>query len=144
IFAGALQHATIGQCVAFPVFAGGFAAVEAELVFRIGADAPAGQLHWTPEQAGAIASELHAGIETAGSPLATINDLGPRVVVSDFGNNAGMLLGPPIENWRKRGASMRCTSYVDDREVGATTVDTLFSSLAALAFALSRCARNGR
>ena len=144
IFATALQPAQISQCVDFPVFAGGFAAVEAELVFRIGADAPAGQLHWTTEQAGAIASDLHVGIETAGSPLATINDLGPRVVISDFGNNAGMLLGPSIEHWRTRNAPLRCTSFVENHEVGATIVDTLAWSLNALAFALSRCARNGR
>ena len=33
-----------GVSLDFPVFAGGFAAVEAELVFRLGADAPAGKI----------------------------------------------------------------------------------------------------
>jgi 2-keto-4-pentenoate hydratase len=146
IFAGQLQHATPGKDLDFPVFAGGFAAVEAELVFRIGADAPANKFHWTPDEAAALAADLHIGIETAGSPLATINELGPCVVVSDFGNNAGMLLGPKIPDWRALGAPLlTCTSFIDGREVGSGSVETLAGGpLVALAFALSRCARNGR
>jgi len=130
----------------FPVFAGGFAAVEAELVFRLGADAPAGKLHWTLDEAEALVADLYIGIETAGSPLATINELGPRVVVSDFGNNAGMLLGPKIADWRAaRAPLLDCVSFIDGRKVGAGSVETLAGGpLVALAFALSRCARNGR
>lgn len=146
IFAQGLQRANIDQSIDFPVFSGGFAAVEAEVVFRIGLDAPAGRTDWTPAQAADMAEDLHIGIETAGSPLATINDLGPRVVVSDFGNNAGMLLGPKIPHWRELGTPLfSCTSHVDGRVVGATVVrDLAAGPLVALAFALSRCARNGR
>ncbi len=146
VFSRALQRVEVDHSVDFPVFSGGFAAVEAELVFRLGVDAPAGRTEWTPAQAADLAEDLHIGIETAGSPLATINDLGPRVVVSDFGNNAGMLLGPKIQNWRELGTPLfSCTSYVDGRAVGTTVVETLATGpLVALAFALSRCARNGR
>lgn len=145
IFAGQLQDARPGESLDFPVFAGGFAAVEAELVFRIGADAPLNKTHWTPDEAAALAADLHIGIETAGSPLATINELGPCVVASDFGNNAGMLLGPKIPDWRiLRAPLLTCTSYIDEREVGSGSVEALTGPLVALAFALSRCARNAR
>jgi len=146
IFAGQLQLAEAEMSLDFPVFAGGFAAVEAELVFRLGADAPAGKLHWTLDEAEALVADLYIGIETAGSPLATINELGPRVVVSDFGNNAGMLLGPKIADWRAaRAPLLDCVSFIDGRKVGAGSVETLAGGpLVALAFALSRCARNGR
>jgi len=145
IFARRLSSDFVGT-VEFPVFAGGFAAVEAELAFRLRADAPRGQTQWTVDEALALAGDLHVGIETAGSPLRTINDLGPRVVVSDFGNNAGMLLGPAIEGWRTLPAPLlSCQTYVDGRLVGEVLVDTLATGpLVALAFALSRCARNGR
>jgi 2-keto-4-pentenoate hydratase len=145
-FARAVQHAGPGHVLDFPVFDSGFAAVEAELVFRIGADAAPQQVQWTPAQAAEIAADLHIGIETAGSPLATINELGPRVVISDFGNNAGMLLGPKIDHWRALSAPvLRCASRIDGEEVGTATVETLQAGpLVALAFALSRCARNGR
>ena len=141
-----LQLAEPGVSVDFPVFASGFAAVEAELAFRLGDDAPADKIHWTLDQAAALVADLHIGIETAGSPLATINELGPRVVVSDFGNNAGMLLGPKIPDWRAaRTPLLVCASFIDGHKVGEGAVETLAGGpLIALALALSRSARNGR
>ncbi|HEX6833488.1 MAG TPA: 2-keto-4-pentenoate hydratase, partial [Rudaea sp.] len=146
IFAHQLQHALTQQTVDFPVFDGGFAAVEAELVLRLNTDAPADKTQWTLAEAAALVADLHTGIETAGSPLATINELGPRVVVSDFGNNAGMLLGPAIADWRARPPPLlEAAAFVDERNVGTGRVETLSDGpLVALAFALSRCARNGR
>src|SRR5207342_2826577 len=145
IFARRLKSDVVGS-VEFPVFAGGFAAVEAELAFRLRADAPRGQTQWTVDEALALAGDLHVGIETAGSPLRTINDLGPRVVVSDFGNNAGMLLGPKIPDWRAaRTPLLVCASFIDGHKVGEGAVETLAGGpLIALTLALSRCARNGR
>jgi 2-keto-4-pentenoate hydratase len=114
IFAGALWPQALGAPQEVPVFAGGFAAVEAEYVFRLGADAPADRLHWSPADALALVAALHIGIETAGSPLATINQLGPTAVVSDFGNNAGLVLGPEIPDWQRRDdASLHCETFVD-------------------------------
>lgn len=146
IFAGSVRQARPGRSLDFPVFAGGFAAIEAELVFRIGRDAPDGKTEWTAHEALAFADALHFGVETAGSPLATINELGPRVVVSDFGNNAGLLLGDAIADWRDDAFTpLTCISRIEGFEVGRGTVDVLGGAPAiALAFALSRCARNGR
>src|SRR6185437_8707281 len=84
VFSRQLKNAT-GGTVDIPVFVGGFGAVEAEYVLELLEDAPAAQLHWTPEQAEALPARLYIGVEVASSPLATINELGPRVVVSDFG-----------------------------------------------------------
>ncbi|RZA19034.1 MAG: 2-keto-4-pentenoate hydratase, partial [Lysobacteraceae bacterium] len=88
-----------GDEVEVPVFQGGFAAIEAEYVLRLQADADPDRNHWTPQQAGLVPATLHVGIEIASSPLATINVLGPRVVVSDFGNNNGLVLGCEIPDW---------------------------------------------
>jgi 2-keto-4-pentenoate hydratase len=145
IFRRAIRLAPSEQLVEFPVFTGGFAAVEAEFVFRLAADAQSDKTHWTREEAGALVSALHVGIETAGSPLATINELGPTVVVSDFGNNAGLLLGPAIPDWRTRSfESLTCETFIEDRSVGRGGASSLPGGpLAALAFALGRCARRG-
>jgi len=131
--------------VEFPVFDGGFAAVEAEFVFRLGADAPSDKVHWTPEEASKLAMALHIGIETAGSPLASINDLGGAVVVSDFGNNAGLLLGPVIADWRKVAFdSLQTEVFIEGNSVGKGGAMSLPGGpLAGLAFALARCARRG-
>lgn len=145
IFAAALWPQAVGETVDVPVFVGGFAAVEAEYVFRLGADAPAGKTLWTAGEALALVSALHIGIETAGSPLATINVLGPAVVVSDFGNNAGLVLGPEIADWRARDeAGLLCETFIDGRSVGRGGAASVPGGLgAALAFALGRCARRG-
>jgi 2-keto-4-pentenoate hydratase len=145
IFSRAVWPQSPGGNVDVPVFVGGFAAVEAEYVFRLGADAPAGKTLWTADEALALVAALHIGIETAGSPLATINVLGPTVVVSDFGNNAGLVLGPEIADWRRRAeSSLACETFIDGRSVGRGGATSVPGGLgAALAFALGRCARRG-
>lgn len=143
IFARAVWPVALGESLDVPVFAGGFAAVEAEYVFRLAADADPARLRWSPEEALALVAALHIGIETAGSPLATINVLGPTVVVSDFGNNAGLLLGPQIPGWRDVPEDqLTCETFVDDVSVGRGGAGSVPGGLgAALAFALGRCAR---
>ena len=79
--------------VTVPVFTGGFAAVEAEFVFRVDHDADPDKTDYSEEEALRLIDAVFAGIEMAGSPLKTINALGPTVVVSDFGNNFGLILG---------------------------------------------------
>ncbi len=145
IFRRGLRLAPPGVIVDFPVFRGGFAAVEAEYVFRLGADAPPDKTRWTAEEAAQLVSALHVGIETAGSPLATINELGPTAAVSDFGNNAGLLLGPAIPDWRtRRFEPLNCETCIDGRLVGSGGALSLPGGpLAAVAFALGRCALRG-
>lgn len=135
-----------GGTTAIPVFAGGFGAVEAEYVLELLEDAPAGQLHWSPEQAEALPARLHIGVEVASSPLATINVLGPRVVVSDFGNNNGLVLGPEIVDWTTRDeTALRAETVIDGEVVGTGGATRLPGGLrAAYAFALSRSAQRGR
>lgn len=111
--------------VRLPVIAGGFAAVEAEVALEIGADVPGIARRWTLEEADALVSSARCAIEFAGSPLAAINDLGPCVVASDFGNNAGMILGPEISNWRTVLAQMECVTEINGREVGRAKVGPL-------------------
>lgn len=144
IFASALWNAAPGLQV--PVYAGGFAAVEAEYVLRLQADAPVDKMEWSLEEANAFPATLHTGIEIASSPLATINQLGPRVVVSDFGNHNGLVLGEEIAGWRDIAESaLTCTTLIDGVEVGRGGATTLPGGLrAAFAFALSRSAARGR
>ena len=131
--------------VPFPVFPGGFAAVEAEFVFLLAHDAPPARFDWTIDQARDIAGALFTGVETAGSPLATINVLGPPVVASDFGNNAGLILGREIPGWRDIAEdSLRCETWIDDSCVGRGGAAGIPGGLlGAFAFALGRCARRG-
>ena len=145
IFAGAVQTARYGEVVEFPVFEGGFAAVEAEFIVRLGADAPADKATWTAAEVHALVAGMHVGIETAGSPLATINDLGPAVIVSDFGNNAGLIVGPEVPHWRDFTSDrLASETFVKGRSVGKGTAASLPGGpLAGLAFALNCGATRG-
>ncbi|MEO8671547.1 MAG: 2-keto-4-pentenoate hydratase [Tahibacter sp.] len=146
VFERALWKVSDGLEVEFPVFVGGFAAVEAEYVFCLGDDAPADRMDWTNDAAADLVATMHIAIETAGSPLATINLLGPSVVVSDFGNNAGLILGQPIHDWQRRGDhELNCSTWIDDVCVGHGGASRLERGpLGALAFALGRSAQRGR
>ncbi len=145
IFARNLWNAT-GRTTDIPVFAGGFGAVEAEYVMRLDADVPADQLQWTPEQAAQVPSTLFIGVEVASSPLATINQLGPRVVISDFGNNNGLLLGPQVADWTTLDeAALLAETLIEGQRVGSGGATLLPGGLrTAFAFALARSARRGR
>ena len=147
IFSRQLWNAT-GSIVDIPVFsgAGGFAAVEAEYVLQLQADAPADKLDWTPDEAAALPARLFIGVEVASSPLASINVLGPRVVVSDFGNNNGLVLGTEIVDWaRLEEAGLLARTEIDGQVVGLGGANNLPGGLrAAYAFALSRSAKRGR
>ena len=102
-----------------PVFANGFAAGEAEFLLRVGATPPPGQARFTLDEAAALIDEVHVGIEVASSPLEPINRIGPVAVISDFGNNNGLVIGPAVEGWRDRGfESWEVTTSIDGVEAG--------------------------
>jgi 2-keto-4-pentenoate hydratase len=101
IFAGSIIDAAGGDLIDVPVFAGGFAAVEAEMLLHVARPAadPAAL-----DDAGILAliDAVHVGIEIASSPFPGINALGPLVTASDFGNNNGLIVGPALPDWQNR------------------------------------------
>lgn len=131
---------------ALPCIPGGFAAVEAEYIYRLGRDAPADKLDWTPEEALELVDQMLVGVEFAGSPLGAINVLGPRVVASDFGNNAALILGAVVPGWRERPNDVPpCHAYVDGRLVGEGSPASIPGGPpASLAFLLAAVAARGR
>jgi 2-keto-4-pentenoate hydratase len=90
----ASQVALGGHTPEMPVFAAGFAAGEAEYLLRIGQAPPPGQTQFTLDEVAELIDAVHVGIEVASSPLGAINQIGPVAVISDFGNNNGLVIGP--------------------------------------------------
>lgn len=104
------------------VFGGGFGAVEGEVIIVAGADAPAGKLDWSLEEAAEIAGPVLIGAEVASSPFPGINDLGPLVTISDFGNHNGLILGPALDNPGQSGTSGALfRTLIDGIEAGRAT-----------------------
>jgi len=146
IFKQHVWRARPNEGVEFPVYDGGFAAVEAEFVFRIGKDAPPAKTTWTRDEVIALIVAMHVGVETAGSPLATINDLGATVVISDFGNNHGLILGPEVPNWRaKLETGLTAETFIEGESVGKGGADAGDDGpLDALAFLAEHLAKRGK
>ncbi len=108
-----------GVPVEMPVFADGFAAGESEFLLRLGKAPPTGKMEFTLDEAADLIGAVHIGIEIASSPLRAINELGPIAVVSDFGNNNGLVVGPEIPDWRSSGFEQWTVStLIDGVEVG--------------------------
>lgn len=141
-FARNVHHVEPGATALCPVFDGGFAAVEAEVVIVVAADSPAGKADWTADSVIPFVKSMHIGVEVASSPLATLNDLGPGAVISDFGNNWGVVVGAEIANWRELD-SIDVETFIDGQAVGQGKVAIKAGPLGALAFTLNKRAQQG-
>jgi 2-keto-4-pentenoate hydratase len=145
IFARNVWPAPGDTVVPLPEIEGGFAAVEAEFIARIGPDVDPAKTDWTVAEAAAAVDKVFIGIELAGSPLSAINDLGSAVVASDFGNNAGLMIGPEIENWRERLDDIQVETVINGASVGTGGAPSLAGgAMESVRFLLEHCARWGR
>jgi 2-keto-4-pentenoate hydratase len=99
VFAANVVDAGDGTVPDMPVFEDGFAAAEAELLLHV-RDGHSGPPPGTNEAAKALVDQVRLGIEVASSPYPGINGDGPCVTASDFGNNAGLVLGPQLVGWQ--------------------------------------------
>ena len=145
IFRAFTDHIVPGDSKTMSIFRGGFAAVEAEFVFRVARTIEPVEREYSDEELVHLVSGLHVGIEIASSPMADINRLGPCCVVSDFGNNAGLLVGPAIPNWHATDpGALRVKVSVDGEVVGEAASDAIEGGLLqALRFLVTTCARRG-
>ncbi|QDP96364.1 2-keto-4-pentenoate hydratase [Microlunatus elymi] len=125
-----------------PVYADGFAAVEAEFVVRLDAPAPAGG--WNADEVAALPHTVFAGIEIASSPFPGINDHGPAVTASDFGNNAGLVVGAQLPA-DADPSMIGVRTELDGEEVGHQTGAAIPGGvLTSVAQTLSILGRRGR
>ena len=125
---------------------GGFAAIEAELLVAARADAPVSKTQWTVAEAAEFVGEWHLGMEFAASPLATINEIGAVAVVSDFGNNSGLVIGPRLDSTLIADPGrLMFETKIDGRPVGFASAAALPGGpLEALRFVLGHLAERGR
>ena len=144
-----------GEALTLPVYEGGFAAVEAEYVFRVDHDADPEKTEYTEEEALRLIDAVFAGIEMAGSPLATINKLGPTVVASDFGNNFGLILSVQLAEFDSDStehslspevlADFKAVTEIDGKVVGEGGLFTMPGGpLKAIAWLAGFLAQRGR
>jgi 2-keto-4-pentenoate hydratase len=145
IFRSRIHEVERDSATVMSIFDGGFAAVEAEFIFRFSKTVkPSDQLS-SDDDFRAVIAGLHVGAEIASSPIVDINGYEPTVVVSDFGNNSGLLVGPSIPNWSTADPSdLSSKTIVDGAVVGENVATTLAGGpMAALRFIIALCAHRG-
>lgn len=125
VFVPTIIKAPNGQSPEMPVFAGGFAAAEAELLLHVPGSFD-GPLPRSNEDVRNIVDAVYLGIEVASSPYAGINADGPLVTASDFGNNAGLVVGPELAEWRNTDlCEIRVRTEIDGVLVAEATAATM-------------------
>lgn len=122
VFDDAIFHIANGEHASVPVFENGFAAYEAEWVFVTQ------PINWKTlepvalDDAKSFVSEVHIGTEIASSPMPMINDLGPGSIISDFGNNASVWIGPKVNlSILDRLETVSVSVHIDGALIGRAT-----------------------
>lgn len=143
IFRRSIASIEPGSTTSMPIFQGGFAAVEAEFVLEVAETIEPTTDNLTDDDVAELIAAVRVGAEIASSPMAAVNILGPCCVVSDFGNNAGMLVGPEVTNWRSaRPEAMVATVTIDNTPVGTAGIASISAGLLdPLRFLIGLCAR---
>lgn len=143
IFADTIVDA--GEGLEMPIFGEGFGAAEAEFLLRLRAAPPAGKTRFTEEEAADLIDAVHVGIEIASSPFPGINQHGPTVTISDYGNNNGLVIGAAIPDWRSADINAwPVTLDINGERIGAATAETMLDGpVGAVRFLLELMAARG-
>lgn len=131
IFDRSVKRADENESIEMPVFNGGFAAIEPELVVCLGNSRSE--------------DRIFIGAEIASSPVPAINDHGPTAVVCDFGNNNGLLVGGEIVDWQHIDEPLEVSIWIDDSLIATKMLGALAEHASpALQFCLDHAAQQGR
>lgn len=124
IFDTGVVYAGEGDMPEMPVFGDGFAAAEAEYLLQLG-DLPANfDRAWSNGAVAAYVSRVCVGIEVASSPFPGINEHGPAVTVSDFGNNNGLVVGAELAG-EQGFLDWKVALTIDGEEAGTGTAGAM-------------------
>ncbi|MFO1187320.1 MAG: 2-keto-4-pentenoate hydratase [Alphaproteobacteria bacterium] len=141
IFGPRVQIYRPGSVAKAALIKGGYGAIEAEFILRLAVDVSESAPIDSEDALAGLVAAMHVGVELAGSPFKGINDLGPTSVISDFGNNAGLIVGPTVSSWRTRPlSSLTVRTIINGAVAGeGRAANVLNGPLAALKFLIENC-----
>ena len=145
VFAKNLQFSKGEEQIKAPVFSEGFAAIEAEFVIKLGDVSGLPTRGLTEQDAINAIDKVYMGIEIASSPMKNTHSYGTLSPICDFGNNAGVIVGPEITNWKEVCLSNIAVSVkiADDVVGSASTKPALDGPLGAVTYLLEHLAQRG-
>ncbi len=128
-----------------PVYAEGFAAIEAEFVILLGDVSNLPTKNLTEQDAINAIDKVYMGIEIASSPMTNTHSYGTLSPICDFGNNAGVIVGPEITNWKEVDLSnINVSVKIGGEEVGnANTKPSLDGPIGAVTYLIEHLAQRG-
>jgi 2-keto-4-pentenoate hydratase len=132
-----------GEAFELPVFAGGFIAIEAELVIKTNQEILPGSVD-TTKGVEHLVENIYAGIEIASSPVVDLNSYGPTAIIADIGNQYGMIVGSAIDDWQNKLADMTTSVEINNEMINEAPTDGILNGpMAAFAFMIECCAQRG-
>ncbi|MEI6897669.1 MAG: hypothetical protein V5786_09335 [Psychromonas sp.] len=132
-----------GETFELPVYAGGFIAIEAELVIELNQDVVPGSIN-TADGVEHLVKNVYAGIEIASSPVIDLNSNGPTAIVADIGNQYGVIVGHAIDDWKNKITTMETSVTINDKFINKAPTDGILNGpMAAFAFLIECCAERG-
>lgn len=145
VFKKNLQFSNGSDYILAPVFSEGFAAIEAEFVIELADISSLPTSNLTIEDAHKAIAKVYMGIEIASSPMKNTHSYGSLSPICDFGNNAGVIVGPEINNWRELDLSnIEVSVKIANDTVGtAHTKPGLDGPLGAVAYLIEHLAKRG-
>lgn len=146
IFSRQVIRAPAAKPVQMPAFRHGFAAVEPEFIFELGDVTQIDPETATLESLAAGVNRCFVGVEVASSPVPDINAYGPTAVVSDFGNNFGLVVGQEIAAWDSTSlAQITVSTIIDGTNVGECCGQSGFDGpLGAVRFLIQQLCTTGQ
>lgn len=145
VFEKNLRFVDCSEHILAPVYAGGFGAIEAEFVIKLGDVSQLPTSGLTAGDVRSVIEKVFIGIEIASSPMKDTHKYGTFSGISDFGNNAGIIVGPEVTDWQNVDlSSINVSVTVDDEVVGnATTKPELDGPLGAITYLIEHLAQRG-
>jgi len=145
VFKKNLQFSNGEDHILAPVYAEGFAAIEAEFVILLGDVSSLPKSNLTEQDAINAIDKIYMGIEIASSPMKNTHSYGTLSPICDFGNNAGVIVGPEITNWKEIDLStINVSVNIDGEEVGkANTKPGLDGPVGAVSYLIEHLAQRG-
>lgn len=98
VFEKPVQSCADGDTVKMGGYPEGFAAIEAEYIVVLKDVLNLPDRDVSLDDMPDIVESIHVGMELASSPMLLVNALGATSIISDFGCNAGCVIGPKISN----------------------------------------------
>ena len=132
-----------GEAFELPVFAGGFIAIEPELVIELSEEIAPGSVN-TADGVEHLVKNVYAGIEIASSPVIDLNSYGPTAIAADIGNQYGVIMGTAITDWKNKIANIEVSTVINDELINKAQADCILNGpMAAFAYLIDCCAERG-